>query len=195
MISCILLSAGSSERFGSPKALAALNGKTVVEHLQEVILASRVSELIVVLGAHQDLIKPYLFNHRKVTFVYNKDHKLGQTSSFKAGLRVASDKSQGIMLLPVDFLFVQTETIDRLIEEFTSDRPLILIPVYRQKKGHPPLFNSVLRDPLLKRDDGQGLNLFERDYETGIRYLDVQDKGVIQTFNTPEEFEKLKANL
>ncbi len=51
MVTCILLSAGSSQRFGSPKALAELYDETVLEHLQKMLLATQVGEIIIVLGA------------------------------------------------------------------------------------------------------------------------------------------------
>ena len=52
MISCILLSAGFSRRFGSPKALALINGVTVIEQLQNILVRSQVGETVVVLGDH-----------------------------------------------------------------------------------------------------------------------------------------------
>ena len=75
MVSCLLLAAGSSQRFNSPKALAPINGKTVIEHLQNILLATPLDEVIIVLGAHQEAIKPFLLNHKRVKVVYNKDHK------------------------------------------------------------------------------------------------------------------------
>jgi len=90
MIACILLSAGLSQRFGSPKALAQWNTGTVIEHLQNLLVKSQVDEIIVVCGAHADQIKPHILEHKQVRFVYNKDYNFGQTSSFKAGLKSVS---------------------------------------------------------------------------------------------------------
>src|SRR3990167_701833 len=108
MISCIVLSAGQNSRFGSPKALAKFKGRTVIEHLQIVLIASDLDEIIIVLGAFVNDIKPYLLKHKKIKVVYNKDYNLGQTSSFQTGLKVMDQQSQGVMLLPVDFPLVQT---------------------------------------------------------------------------------------
>ena len=69
MISCILLSAGYSSRFGSPKALAKLNGQTIIEQLQKILVASILDEIIVVLGAFAEDIKSYLLKHKKIKLV------------------------------------------------------------------------------------------------------------------------------
>ena len=86
MISCILLTAGLSNRFRSPKALARLGQDTVIEHLQKTLINTQISDIVIVLGAEAETIKPFLLNHKKIRFVYNKNFNFGQTSSFKTGL-------------------------------------------------------------------------------------------------------------
>ena len=118
MISCVLLSAGLSSRFGSPKALAKISGKTLIERLQKTLLGSFVDEVVIVLGAYAEQIQPFILNHKKVKVVYNKDYNLGQTSSFKAGVNEISSTSDGIMLYPVDYPFVGKDTLMYLIDSF-----------------------------------------------------------------------------
>ena len=112
MISCILLSAGLSSRFGSPKALARINNISVIEHIQNTLDNSMVSEVIVVLGGHAKKIKSVVLKHKKVKYVYNKDYNLGQTSSFKIGLKHISTNSLAVMLLPIDYPLIQFKTIN-----------------------------------------------------------------------------------
>ena len=192
MITCVLLSAGLSQRFGSPKALAKLHNETVIEHLQKMLVETQVGEIIVVLGAHADQIKPYLLDHKKVTFVYNKDYNFGQTSSFKTGVKNVSNDTRGIMLLPVDFPFVSSDTITTLIQYFLDNRPNILIPMFKDKKGHPPLFSSKFRDEFLALDNESGLNTVAHTHQSEITSFPVEDIGVISTFNTLDEFESIK---
>ncbi len=133
MISCILLSAGSSRRFGSPKALAQFEGECLIERLQKTLIRSLVHETVIVLGDHSEDIKTHLLNHKKVKSVYSKEYKNGQTASFKTGLKALSDSTEGILLLPVDVPFVKSSTIDFLITEFIKKQPLILIPTFKGK--------------------------------------------------------------
>ena len=112
MVTCVLLSAGESQRFGSPKALAKTSQKTAIEDLQDTLIASIADDIIVVLGAYAEAIGPHVFNHKKVRIVHNKDYKLGQTSSFQAGLRALKDNASAVLLTPVDCPFIRTSTVD-----------------------------------------------------------------------------------
>ncbi len=189
MISCILLSAGLSSRFGSPKALAQINGKTIIEHLLKICVTLPLDQIIVVLGASAEEIKPRILEHKKVNVVYNKNYKMGQTSSFKAGVKNISLKSTGIMLLPVDYPLVKKETFELLIKCFSRKRPLILIPTFKNCKGHPPLFSVSLKKEILDIDDSSGINTIIHNHPETL-LCPVSDPGVIQTFNTKEEWEK-----
>ena len=191
MISCIVLSAGLSERFGSPKALAEIQNEKVIERIQHMLLTTSVAEIIIVLGHEADKIKPFLLKHKRIRFVYNKDYNLGQTSSFQTGLAGVDAQASGLMLLPVDYPFVNPQTIGQLVSEFNQRKPLILIPTYQDKKGHPPIFSTRLRNEFLALEPSVGLNLIAKKYATEVAYFEVADAGVLKSFNTPEELRKL----
>lgn len=190
MNSCILLAAGASSRFGSPKALATIGGKTIVERLQRTLIGSKLEKIVIVLGADRAAIEPFLLKHKKIKIVYNKDHNLGQTSSFKAGCRALAGKTN-ILLLPIDYPCVKSETIDRLIEAFERRPCDCLVPAYKAKRGHPPVFAASLRKEILALSDEAGVNELVRRHALAARELSVDDPGVVLSFNTREEFEAL----
>ncbi len=193
MISCVLLAAGSSVRFGSAKALATINQQTIIERLQEVLTQSAAEEIIVVLGDYADAIKPRLRKHKKIKVAFNENFNLGQTSSFQTGLKSVSAKASGIMLLPVDVPAIQVETINLLVKRFKALKSKILIPVFNGKRGHPPIFNATLKNDILHMGSAIGLNQFIHQHESEIELFPVDDPGVAWSFNTLEEFEQLKA--
>ena len=195
MVSCILLAAGSSTRFGSPKALARVKDTTVIGYLQNTLVNSKIDQVIVVLGDHSHDVELHILNHKKVRLVYNKDYNLGQTSSFKAGLKAISPKAAGIFLCPVDVPFVSYQTIDLLIHHLGSHAPSILIPAYQGKRGHPPWFHIKHKNAFLGLENTSGLNVYEHQHESEITVLPVDDCGVISSFNTAEEFENIKASF
>jgi len=190
MITCILLSAGLSERFGSPKALAKIaeNGN-VIEHLQNTLLQSSCDEIIVVLGAWAPQIQPSIFIHSRIRVVYNKDYYFGQTSSVQAGLREVLDLSEGVMFLPVDCPLVKSSTIDKIISHFKKHAPDILIPTYQHKKGHPPVFHRRLKSKILGLSTDQGLNSLFMDHPP--QTIEIDDNGIVKSFNTPEELKEI----
>ena len=193
MISAILLSAGLSERFGSPKALAKINSTTcVIERLQEVLLDTPVGELVIVLGASAHDIKPFLLKDKKIKSVINKNYLQGQTSSFQTGLKHISSLAQGILLLPIDYPAIQSETIHILCDQFLNAPSKIIIPSFNDHKGHPPIFPISLKEDFLALDHSHGINTVAQEHPGGTLIYPVEDCGVVKSFNTPEEFEQLK---
>ena len=146
---------------------------------------------MVVPGANSEDIEPSLLKHKKIKVVYNKDYNLGQTSSFKTGLKAVSSASQGVMLLPVDFPLIQSGTIDLLVEAFQRQQSLILIPTYQDKKGHPPIFNRLLIKELLELKENEGINMIAHKHADGLQVCPVTDEGVLLSFNTREELEEI----
>ncbi len=195
MISCILLAAGLSSRFKTPKALALINHIPVITHIQTQLINSQIDEIIVVLGAHMEQIKPFVLNHAKIKSAYNKDYALGQTSSFKTGVAHISRQSQAMMLLPVDFPFIQTKTFNSIINSFLSKAYLITIPTYQGRRGHPPLFSSELKNEILSLPSDMGVNILVHNHDKDIAQITVDDPGIIQSFNTQDEFKQLIKNL
>jgi len=191
MISCILLAAGSSSRFGSPKALAAMRGGTVIEHLVKQLLASNVDEIIVCLGALIDQIKPLILKHKKIHLVYNKDYNFGQTSSFKVALKEVDPKSSGVMLLPIDYPILKVATINQLIDHFLKHNSLLTVPLFNGIKGHPPIFHARLRREFIQLDYEKGINTIIHQHEDEVDYVSVDDPGVVKTFSTKKELESI----
>jgi molybdenum cofactor cytidylyltransferase len=192
MTTGILLAAGFSARFGSPKALAPLNDSTVIAILQQEMLKSRLDEIVIVTGAHAEGIKPLLLKHKKIKVVHNKDYNLGQTSSFQAGLGQTDPKSGAVLLLPVDYPLLTAPTLDLLIEGFFRQKARILVPTFNGRKGHPPVFSALLQDEFLRLDPGEGINTVIHRHDKDTVLLPVQDPSVLKTFNTKEEWEAIK---
>ena len=191
MISCILLAAGESRRFKSPKALAKFQGQPLIEYFQEKLLKTTLTELIVVLGANSELIQPHILRDKRIKYVLNANYQLGQTSSFKAGLKNTHPQTLGVLLLPIDLPLIKPETIDGLVDCFLNQAPLILVPSFQNKKGHPPIFSMDLEDELFSLKDDQPLSEILQRHEKEILKIPVEDEGVVLSFNTPSEFQNI----
>jgi len=192
MYSCILLAAGFSSRFGSPKALARFSGGSVIERLQNTLLKSKLTDIIIVLGAHDEQIRPLVLKHKTIRVVHNKDYNLGQTCSFKIGLAALKPETRAVLLLPVDYPLISTAAVDALIDGFAEEPCDILVPTFNARRGHPPVFNASLKKELLALDNGRGINSVFSQEGRSIREMELKDPGVVKTFNTPEEFEALR---
>ena len=70
-----------------------------------------------------------------------------------------------------------------------------MIPTYGGKKGHPPIFHAQLKKEFLALDNAFGINTLIHQYEKDVALVEVDDPGVIKSFNTKLEFEKIKREL
>jgi molybdenum cofactor cytidylyltransferase len=191
MISCIVLAAGLSERFGSPKALVTIQGLTAIELLQHKLMSTCCDEIIIVLGAFSQQLLPYVLNHKRIRVVYNKDYKFGQTSSFQAGLKSISTSTERALLLPVDCPFIQHSTINKVCQDPLTLSSDILIPTYQYRRGHPPVFSKHAIEYILNMPINHGINTLFTNPSLTFKTLEIDDPGIIQTFNTPDELRKL----
>lgn len=197
MISCIILSAGESRRFGSPKALARLNDETIIERtLKKLHPIDNIKDIILVLGHQARQIKDSIFfNKPKIKLITNKNYRLGQTSSFQAGLEAIAPDSFGAMLLPIDYPLIKAATLESMIREFVKRRSFILVPAFQGHRGHPPLFHRDAFPGLLRMDTSKGINEFIRANQDRIQTYEIQDPGIVGTFNTRQEFQALTKNF
>lgn len=196
MISCVLLSAGESFRFGSPKALAKIGRGSAIEHiLQNLSSIKEISQIVVVLGARAQDIRPAIKNSERVDIVVNELYPEGQTSSFQKGILACRPESDGFMLFPVDLPFVKTETLKNLIKKFDETQSLIVVPAFRDRRGHPPIFSKKLQEEILQLSCDQPLcNLLGR-YSAQLLTFKTQDEGVVCSFNTPAELSAIRQRL
>ena len=56
-VAAVVLAAGAASRFGSPKALARLDGRPILEHVLDAVREAGIEEVVVVLGHHADEIE------------------------------------------------------------------------------------------------------------------------------------------
>jgi molybdenum cofactor cytidylyltransferase len=155
MVSAILLAAGEARRMGKLKQLMPLGKTTIVEQTIDNLLASRVNEVIVVLGHKAEEIMKRIAA-RPIKMVINPLYRQGMSTSIAAGLTFTDSRAQAVMLALGDQPFVDSPTINRLIKEFEAHDKGIAIPTYKGKRGHPLIFSIKYKAQLsgLKGDIG-----------------------------------------
>lgn len=192
MIVGVLLAAGESRRMGKLKQVLPLGDKTLVEHCVDNLLASRVDEVIVVTGHRESEVREAIGN-RPVKIVYNAEYQLGMASSIKRGIKEVSDAAAACIISLVDQPRIDHATIDFLIEAYSRERPLIVIPTCEGKSGHPILLDLALREEVLEMDLEIGLRQVVLAHRDAILRIDVSNRAVLEDCDLPEDYERLKS--
>lgn len=194
MISAILLGAGESKRMGVNKLLLPWGKKSVFEQCLNVLLRSDVREVVIVLSDPGEEIKDRLkkssvLTNRRVKVAMNRDYKRGMSTSIRSGLRRVDPRSHGILIALGDQPLLKARTIDALIRAFDQGRGEIVVPSYRERKGHPVIFHRRLKKELLKlRGDAGGRSILEQ-YPGSIRIVRVRSEGVLKDIDTWKDYQ------
>jgi molybdenum cofactor cytidylyltransferase len=135
----VVLGAGKSSRFGTPKQLLPFGDTTLLGQVVRNANASALDRVVVVLGrASGELRASVDFGRAEV--VENTAYGTGCASSLLAGLDAASGDCGAIALLLGDQPGVRSEFIDQVIATWRQKRPWAAVTSYLEGLGHPFLF-------------------------------------------------------
>ena len=194
LISAILIAAGESTRMGSLKPLLRWHGMTLVEYQTSSLVTAGVAEVVVVLGERHRLVEPHVTGPG-VRSVFNRDFRLGKTTSIRAGLRSIDPASQAVLLLAVDQPRPVT-VISTVIDAHLASNALITSPGYLGRGGHPLVFAPILMPELqLITEDGEGIRQVIRAHAAEVNVVEVDDPIVTLDLNTPGDYEQAKARF
>jgi molybdenum cofactor cytidylyltransferase len=139
----IVLAAGASRRMGSPKQLLPVDGRPLLEGVVASACASRLDEVLVVLGASADAIADHVDLGRARVLV-NPDHASGMSSSLRAGLSALGPEVDRAVIVLGDQPAISGALLDELLDlQERSGLPAAALSFGRLL--HPPV---VLRREL-----------------------------------------------
>ena len=194
MISAVVLAAGESTRFGSPKQLLKMGGRTLLETVVGRFTESRVDEVIVVLGRDSELIqrKVALGRARVVT---NRDYEKGLSSSIRTGIEAVGRESGAVILALGDQPLILVATIGALVQSYLETGGPVVAPYFRRQRGNPVLFDRKLF-PYLKRIEGdRGAKAVIKEHGWKVVRVDVKDPGVLLDIDSEADYRRVLGEL
>ncbi len=190
-IAAVLLAAGSSRRIGRPKQLLLLRGKPFLRCCAETILESGIDDFVVVLG--RDFSESLrVIRDLPASVVFNPHPASEMADSIRIALRTISGLTTAVLVCLVDHPLVSAETLQKLVDAHAEDQKRIVIPRYRDKKGHPVL---VPFDLVREIHFGFTLRDIIENHADRVRTIDVDDEGVVLDVDTPGDYARMLARL
>jgi molybdenum cofactor cytidylyltransferase len=185
----LILAAGFSSRMGQFKPLLVIDGETITDHLISTFSSNGV-EVYLVVGYRGEELKAGI-NSRDVTFVENPNYARGMFTSVQAGVRALKPEYEAFFLMPVDIPLVQPSSIRSLLAAYGEHPDRIIYPVFRTKRGHPPLVPMSLAPVIAGwRHDGS-LKAVLNSYEKLALEVNVPDENVLFDINTADDYKRL----
>jgi CTP:molybdopterin cytidylyltransferase MocA len=130
----LLLAAGSGSRLGTPKALVALGGRSLVEQGISLLTDGGCSPVVVVLGAAHVPTPGALA-------VVAPDWETGMGASLRAGLAALGPDVTAVVVALVDMPLVGPAAVQRLIATPTDGAS---VATYAGKRGNPVLLQRAI---------------------------------------------------
>lgn len=187
-IAGILLAAGKSSRFGSPKLLQTLPDSrvpVVVQAAQN--LHNVLTECFAVVRPEDSEIKT-LLSPMGIELIENQDADLGLSSSIHCAIqRISeSDAYTGFVIALADMPYIPPAIINQIAREI-SEGALLCAPKYHHKRGHPVGFSHSMTTELMKLSGDTGAKSLLEKYRHHLHIIDVSTDSVIRDINYPTD--------
>ena len=156
----------------------------MVRHVAETLLASRVDEIIAVVGREHAAIAQAL-DGLPLRIVVNRDYAAGQMSYVRAEIEGIDGDPAAIVMALADQPALEPADIDFLIDAFMAlPEPKILIPIRGGQRGNPIVLPGAERQTLLDGGFNFGCrNLIERHPEA-VAKIEVPNPHYVQDIDT-----------
>lgn len=182
----IILAAGKSERFGSPKIFVDWHGKPLLCHVVDQVLRQEFAQVIVVLGAEaQKAI--CVMQGLPVTSVVNEQYDQGIGTSFSAGISVVDKSLDGAFVFLADQPQIDSSLIALMIEPSAGYD--VVYPTYHSQPGHPVLWKSTTFDRIRTMKPGETGNVIKAEFH--CREIPWQATNVVDDIDTPQAYKNL----
>jgi CTP:molybdopterin cytidylyltransferase MocA len=144
----LVLAAGAGRRFGGPKALAVLDGRSLLERAAGVLVDGGCSPVLAVVGAEVDRVRAVAAAAGVVT-VTADDWAEGMGASLRAGLaQVAGDAAvDAVAVLLVDQPGIGAAVVERVLAARTvePDRSVgAWVATFSGARGHPVVLDRAV---------------------------------------------------
>lgn len=186
-ISCVLMAAGISKRFGKNKLKETVNGQTLIEHSLSIIPKEKFNKVIVVSG-QEDILQ----NAENLGFqrVINNEPQKGLSHTVKLGLSKC-DCDDAVMFLVSDQPYLKKETIIRLVDEYTKRPEFIFALKSDTRRGNPCIFPKKFYDELYSLSGDVGGSEVIRRNENELVLINTDEIELID-IDTKNDLLKIK---
>jgi len=190
----LILAAGASQRMGTPKALLAWGGTTLLEYTVQqahAALTDVMDVIVVVLGPATHHLAASLGD---VRVAFNLEPKSGRSASLRIGCEA----------MPEDVLSVVVQSVDQpcpadvlsalfaAVEQRTKE---VAVPSFQGRRGHPVCFAGSLW-PELRRvtEEAQRLRAVVRRHVQHLVEVPVDSECVLWNLNDPAAYAAAQAH-
>jgi len=193
-IAAMVLAAGQSRRMGKEnKLLAPVDGRPMVAHVVDAVLASQAKPVAVVTGHDYAAVEAVLPKGR-YTLAHNPDYASGLSASLRRGLAALPEDIDGVLVCLGDMPRLTPAILNRLIAAFDPvEGRAICVPTWQGKRGNPVLFARRFFAEMQEVAGDTGARALIGDHAEVVCEVPMDDDAVLVDVDTPEGLAALGA--
>ena len=172
---------------GEPKQLLRYRGMTLLNHVIATAEASRLDQVVVVVGANAQAVEVSIEADRAMV-VHNPDFQMPNMASVVVGAQ--SVDAEAYLTLPADMPGISADVIEAVIEWWAAKAPWAALTEYEDGAGHPYLLSQAALD---EAADVEGPKVLWRllSHDSGRVTRVTVATMAPRDVNTPDDFEAL----
>lgn len=187
----VILAAGASVRFGSPKQILAYQGRSLIRRAADAAAALAGSHVTIVLGAHSREVEGELLG-LDAYIIHNADWRDGLASSVRKGLLTVPSAPLGVLLMACDMPLVDYALLDTMTDRWDLDRSRIITCTSERGTGLPAIIPRRYFKALMSIKGDPGINSFFARHKNVS--VELQPPEVASNIDTSRDFEALKVS-
>jgi molybdenum cofactor cytidylyltransferase len=178
---------------GQPKLLLPYRGRPLVSAVVEALRAGGVARIVLVTAPDDGELRAWA-DSAGVTVAVNPAPERGMLSTIQTGVTCLGSAPGILLVSPADLPRLRAESVIELLRRMSeageTGAPLA-VPVYQGKRGHPLALAPALIPEIFDLDPAIGLKQLRDRHASELLEVHVDDPGVIQDVDTPEDYERL----
>lgn len=176
------------------KLLIVIDGKPMVRHTVEAVLAAQLAPVVVVTGHQHEQVEGAL-QGLPLNFVFNSEYASGLSTSLKRGLAAVPAECDGALVALGDMPRVSATDIEQLVNAFNPvEGRSIIVPTRHGKRGNPVLWGRQFFSEMSDISGDVGARHLIGAYPEAVAEVEMESDGVLTDIDTPQALARLTAS-
>lgn len=185
----VILAAGSSSRFASPKQLLEWRGRNLVQHTLQLAQSLFYDRVVVVLGANASAIRATV-SPTLATIVDNINWQQGMSTSIRTGIETLPKDTEAVMLLLCDQPLLKIGMLEKMVILWQQQPELIVASRYNNTIGVPAIFPTHLFPQLRSLNGDAGAKNILMSLQDHLITVAIPEAGI--DIDTQDDFAHLQ---
>ncbi len=189
MIWAMILAAGESKRMGKPKLLLPFGEKTIIETVIDSVVQSKVEKVLVILDSNREKIEEKIKSF-PLEIAVNPNFQSGMLSSVQFGFQALPENTQAVLVVLGDQPAISSAIIDKIIDAYKRTGKGIVLPVYKNERGHPVLIDMKYRNEVENLSPDIGLRGTVYNHPEDILEVEVETSSILRDIDDLENYKR-----